>query len=402
MKNKHTYLLVIFLFAVLFTACKNDTHKIPSLVETFYKKDKNPFGANIAYRQLDAMFTGKTIQDKKQTFTKTWENIADETALYVCITANLYVNEDEVNAMMEYIYAGNDLFISAGDIDELLLKRIGCNEMFTETSPENIFDLMKNTSTNSIANPGPAYSYFYQPMQNYFFNTDSSHIKILGFNEYKKPNSIVYFHGKGKLFLHCEPRAFSNYFLLKENNYQYLQNALAFTHKNPEHIYWDDYYSKLRHRKNKQDKDFSTFSEIMKHPPLVYAFWLSLILLGLYILFGGKRVQRIVEQLKPNENTTVTFTETIGRLYLQKKDNKNITDKLVTYFNEYIRNKYFLNTNIINEDFITTLSRKSGVQRDKVDILYRTIVAAHRSEHVTDYQLLSLQEQIQTFYKNAG
>ena len=93
----------------------------------------------------------------------------------------------------------------------------------------------------------------------------------------------------------------------------------------------------------------------MKHPPLAFAFWLSLILLLLYILFGGKRVQRIIEQLKPNENTTVTFTETIGRLYLQKKDNKNIADKMITYFNEYIRNTYFLNTNLVNDDFIAVL-----------------------------------------------
>ncbi len=401
MKNKPTYLFFILAVTVQLTACLGDgnTKKIPSLKESFSKKDKRPFGANIAYRQLQAMYNNNTIRDKKQPFKKTWQDISDTSALYICITANLFVNEDEVDAMMEFIFAGNNLFIAAGNIDELLLKRIGCNEMYTNPSAERMVDLMKNTSTNSIAKPGLPYAYYYHPFRNYFLSIDSSNTRIVGFNEDKKPNAIVYFHGRGKLFLHCEPRAFSNYFMLKENNYQYLQHAMAFTQRNPEHVYWDDYYSKLRYRKN-ENKDFSTFSEIMKHPPLVYAFWLALILLLIYILFGGKRVQRIIEQLKPNENTTVTFTETIGRLYLQKKDNKNIADKLVTYFNEYIRNKYFLNTNLINEDFISTLSRKSGVQKDKVDTLYRTIVATHSSEEVNDYQLLSLQEQIQNFYKN--
>jgi predicted CopG family antitoxin len=189
--------------------------------------------------------------------------------------------------------------------------------------------------------------------------------------------------------------------LLKDNNYQYLKNTVAFTQSEPEHVYWDDYYNKLTSRKNSK-KSFSTFSEIMKHPPLKAAFWLSLLLLLLYILFGGKRVQRIIQQLKPNENTTVTFTETIGRLYLQKKDNKNIADKMITYFNEYIRNTYFLNTNHVNDDFIVMLSRKSGVDRDKVDTIYRTITTAQASNVVNDYQLLSLQEQIQQFYKNTG
>ena len=73
---------------------------------------------------------------------------------------------------------------------------------------------------------------------------------------------------------------------------------------------------------------------------------------------------------------------------------------MVTYFNEYIRNTYFLNTNHINDDFVEVLSRKSGVEKDKVDTLYRSIVATQNSDVVSDYQLLSLQEQIQQFYKN--
>lgn len=123
-------------------------------------------------------------------------------------------------------------------------------------------------------------------------------------------------------------------------------------------------------------------------------------LLFFYILFGGKRIQRIIEQIKPNENTTLTFTETIGRLYLQKKDNKNIADKMITYFNEYIRNTYFLNNNHVNDDLVSVLSRKSGVEKEKVDTLYRSIAATQNSDVVNDYQLLSLQQQIQAFYKS--
>ena len=391
----------MLLLSILLDGCLGDNgaKKIPSLVETFSKKDKKPFGADIAYRQLEAMYDGNVIRDKKQDFKNTWQNISDTGALYICLAQKLFVNDEEVEAMMEYVYAGNSLFISAGLIDDVLLDKIGCSQIYKDPRVEDAMDVMKNTAVNSAAQPGLKYSYYYYPFENYFTGLDSSDTRVLGYNDTGKPNSIVYFHGKGKLYLQCEPRAFSNYFLLKENNYEYLKNTVAFTEAAPEHVYWDDHYNKIR---SKQNKDFSTFSEIMKHPPLKFAFWLSLILLLLYILFGGKRVQRIIQQLKPNENTTVTFTETIGRLYLQKKDNKNIADKMVTYFNEYIRNTYFLNTNQINADFITVLSRKSGVDKDKVDTLYRTMVATHSSTVVNDYQLLSLHEQIQLFYKNKG
>jgi len=405
LKNKRIYLFFLLAFTGLFTSCGNSgSLKLPPLRESYSKRDMNPFGTFIAYRQMEAMYRNNVTRDKKESFTRTWENISDTAALYVCIARGLFVNDEEIAAMMNYVEAGNDLFISASYIDELLLKKIKCNEMFFGTPPQDMFDSMRRTFTTPVSAAASPYSYFYLPYRNYFFNMDTSRTKVIGLNEDKKPNAIVYFHGKGRLFLQCDPRAFSNYFLLKEDNHQYLQKVLAYTNEFPEHLYWDDYYNKLRTRKKSKsdrsdDNEFSTFSEIMKHPALAFAFWLAVILLLLYILFGSKRLQRVIEQRKANENTTVTFTETIGRLYLQKKDNKNIGDKMITYFNEYIRNKYFLNTNLVNEDFITALSGKSGVQRDKVDSLYRAIVAVHNSTALNDYELLSLNEQIQDFYK---
>ncbi|MEO7308305.1 MAG: hypothetical protein ABIR78_10865 [Ferruginibacter sp.] len=400
MKYKFTYIFLLLAVTISLSACFNGGEpKMPSLVETYSKKDKKPFGADIAYRQLEAMYEANVIRDKKQGFKNTWQNISDTGALYICIAQKLFVNDEEADAMMEYVYAGNSLFISAGVIDDILLDKIGCNVISGDPMIEKAIGFMKNTAVSSVSKPGATFAYYYYPFQNYFIDIDSSNTRVLGYNDLNKPNSIVHFYGKGKLYLQCEPRAFSNYFLLKENNYEYLKNTVAFTQPEPEHVYWDDYYNKLRNRKN-SDKGFSTFSEIMKHPPLVYAFWIAVILMLLYILFNGKRLQRVIQQIKPNENTTVTFTETIGRLYLQKKDNKNIADKMITYFNEYIRNTYFLNTNHVNVDFIAVLGRKSGVDKDKVDTLYRTIVATQNSDVVNDYQLLSLHEQIQNFYKN--
>lgn len=403
MKHKGTYCFSLLVVAILLSAClgSSDPGKMPSLAESFSKKDKNPFGTDIAYRQIETMYNGNTIREKKEAFKHTWQNISDTASLYICIASKLFVNEEEAEAMMEYVYAGNSLFISAGLIDYILLDKIDCREVYSDPGIEKMIGKMKNTSVSSVVHPAVKFDYYYYPFENYFTGIDSTNTRVLGYNDVKRPNFIVHFYGKGKLYLQCEPRAFSNYFLLKDNNYQYLKSMVAFTQSEPEHLYWDDYYNKLRYRRN-SDKSFSTFSEIMKHPPLVYAFWLSLALLLLYILFAGKRVQRIIPQLKPNENTTVTFTETIGRLYLQKKDNKNIAEKMITYFNEYIRNTYFLNTNHVTDDFIVVLSRKSGVEKDKVDTLYRTIVATGGTDVVNDYQLLSLHEQIQNFYKNKG
>jgi hypothetical protein len=397
--KKYHYIFLLIALSSVFATCGGPASKtMPSLTETFAKEDRKPFGTYIAYRQMENMFSRNSIRDKKQSFTKTWNDISDTASLYICFTPNLYVNDDEVKAMLGYVYAGNDLFIAANYIDKNLLDEIGSKEIYNPLPAYDFFDSVRVTATKFSVTP---FSYYYHPFKNSFSGYNAQLTKVLGVNDENNPNYIVYFHGNGRLFLHCDPRAFSNYFLLKSDNYKYMQNAFAYVNSYPDHLYWDDYYRKLggRRERSNDGKSFSSLSEIMKHPPLAAAFWLSLLSLLLYILFAGKRRQRIIEKRKPNENTTVTFTETIGRLYLQKKDNKNIAEKMVTYFNEHVRNTYFLNTNAINGDFITTLSRKSGVDRAKTEALYRAIEHAHNNAVVDDYQLLSLNDQIQNFYK---
>jgi hypothetical protein len=57
-----------------------------------------------------------------------------------------------------------------------------------------------------------------------------------------------------------------------------------------------------------------------------------------------------------------------------------------------------LNSNTSNRDFIIALSRKSGVSEEKTNALFHAINHANQSSALDDYQLLSLNEQIQQFY----
>lgn len=411
MKRKSTYLFCVVAIAAWLTACNagDGTKKIPSLTETYSKNDKKPFGAFIAYRQLEEMFYRNTVRIENRNFAGSWKNLDDTAAAYISIARSLFTTTEDVNSIIAYTERGNDAFFSAQEFDENLLHELGCS-ILKELSFEKYNIQLYQSTGLQVKTGAPTdssrFRYFYLPFKARFWEYDSSTTRVLGTNEYGYPNFIVVFKGKGRIFLHCDPRAFSNYFLLQKNNYQYFEKALGYLRNYPEHVYWNNYYYKLHSQQqamNESDDsgEFSSLDEILKHPPLAAAFWLLLVMLLLYIFFGIKRRQRIIEVVKPNENTTVTFTETIGRLYLQKKDNKNIADKMVTYFNEYIRNSYFLNTNIINDDFITTLSRKSGVPREKTESLYRAIGHAHHYAVIDDFQLLSLNEQVQDFFKRA-
>lgn len=107
-----------------------------------------------------------------------------------------------------------------------------------------------------------------------------------------------------------------------------------------------------------------------------------------------------MRKIRANENSSVAFTETVARLYLQKHDNRNIAEKMVNYFNEFIRSNYSLHVNAGDPEFMKTLSRKSGVPEQHVETLYNAINHAMGSSKLNDSQLLSLNNQIEQFYKN--
>lgn len=401
---------------LLLAACTRDgadqpRRTMPDLTESYSGKDKKPFGTYIAYRELEEMFYHNTIRNDKRSVENSWNDIQDDTAsVYVCIAGSLYTTDEDVHFLTRMAENGNDVFLAVRDFEPNLLSELGIKTQ--SVFPPGFFNGKPYTNTgvrlreSNVADT-TLYSYFYYPFTKYFSKYDSATTRILGVNEDGNPNFIVMFRGKGKIFLHCEPRAFSNYFLLQKENYRYLQQVFGFLHSYPDHFYWNEYYVKLHSRPRNsrsrdEDKSFNSLDEILSHPPLAAAFWLGLTALLLYVFFGAKRRQRVIDVIKPNENTTVAFAETIGRLYLQKKDNRNIADKMITFFNEHVRNHYYLNTNLVNDDFITTLSRKSGVPREKVESLYRAIDHAHSSVQVDDYQLLSLNELMQFFYERAA
>ncbi|MEP6617344.1 MAG: DUF4350 domain-containing protein [Ginsengibacter sp.] len=403
---------VCFAFLFLF-GCGRQERQLPPLKETFQKNDKKPFGSFVAYHQFKNIFNGRYVETIQKPFDESWNVIreysADGPALYVLITKNLAVSKLEADAMLAYIKEGNELFISADYIDVELLNRLNCrverdSEIIAEVSGK-----MKETYLE-IIHPGKEreyFSYYYYPFLNSLSEYDSTESSILGLDELARPNFMLFDIGKGKLFLHTAPRAFSNYFLLSKSNYRYFEEVVSNLGSAPANIYWDEYYkSKYYGRPGNQESSgsgktaFSSFNVINKNPPLLWAFCLSVLTIMLFILFNVKRKQRIIHETIPNHNTTVVFTETVGRLYLEKKNNKNIAEKMITYFYEKIRNKYFVNTERVNEELVNVLSRKSGIQQSTVQDLFDTIANVQSQENISDQELLSLNRQVQNFYKN--
>ncbi|HMO61547.1 MAG TPA: hypothetical protein PKC39_10375 [Ferruginibacter sp.] len=397
MSKKHTYYWLLPLVMAFFS-CTKKTEL--SLEETFSYKDKKPFGTWVLHHHLGQLFHKSSIEPQTQKFNSVYEAIEDTASLYVCVSKNYYAGRKDIDALLNFMYDGNDVFISAENIDRHLLDTLGITLRGSGLYPEVDFKSFTNTAVRlqpERFDARKAFIYYYEPFNNYFARFDSSTTRVLGTNDYGKPNFLVLFWGKSRLYLHCEPRALGNYFLLQQKNYTYPQHLFSYVSKTPERILWDDYYNKRHYPVN--DDNSSGLAVLFKYPALANAFWLLLLLVVLYVLFEGKRRQRIVPVIPPNENTTVAFTETVSRLYLQKNNNRNIADKIILYFLEHIRSRYYLNTGNLDENFTELLSRKSGVSKEETEKTMRIIEAVQQEAYVTDHQLLILNHQTEKFYK---
>jgi len=402
----------VLFFTTLNSCNLQNKKRVPSLRESYRKTDKLPFGSFVAYNGFQSEFPDYWINIADKPFDQTWETIKKNStkySVYFLITKNLLLSVDEVNAMIEYVKAGNDLFISADYLDSKLLDAVYCT---LERKSEIINEVAGNMHDTHVSMyygndiKTSDYGYYYFPFLNYFSSYDSNYARVLGVNESNLPNYLVLFAGKGRLYLHVAPRIFSNYFLLTKKNYQFFENVTSYLRFDPQYVYWDEYYknhSSSGKRNNRDDHNaddhYSSLSVIKQNPALSWAFYIALAGILLFVFFNAKRKQGVMEVVKPNTNATLAFTETVGRLYFQQKNNKNISEKLITYFYEYLRKRYFINTSMINNEFINSLSGKSGFSHSDTKELFELIKDIQSQENITDQELLTLNEKIDRFKK---
>ncbi len=397
---KYGLIILTLVFTLSLQGCR-ERSDLPDMRETFSFKEHKPFGTAIAYKLLEKAYPAQSITIQHKGFNESAALTNDSTSIYLDISRNYFVSSEDANSILDFVYKGNTAIISASQIDTVLLDKLYFKQQSFNDKNPLFSDTYANTHLSLVpavrSIPETTHEYYYYPFVNYFSEVNGKYSRIVGYNELNRPNFVVFFWGRGRLFLHAEPRAFSNYFLLHEKNCQYLLQFLQILPDKPQRIFWDDYYNKINYKEANGSRSF--LGAVLANPPLRWAFWILMAVLTLFVFVNGKRRQRIIPVIKPVQNSSVAFAEAIAGLYLKEKSNKTIADKMVTYFNELIRSKYFMNSNIFDEDFLTTLSKKSNVPLAETQRLFRTIKQLAAQTVVGDPELLDLNEQIQQFIK---
>lgn len=397
--------VVVLLIAWVALSTEKNRHVFDERI-SFNRRDKIPYGLYIAYNNLPHVFPNAsiTINRKQPEYWDSVNTYSDKQALLI-IVPSFRANEFEMRRLINFIENGNTVFISTAMVSYEVQSMLHCEI-------PDVFDINDNLSLNngtdsfsvSLVNPPFSQKDQYgcpgRRFESYFSKYDSGISTVFGNGIYILPDLIRFKAGKGNLYFHLTPLAFSNYFLLYNQNIRYYNKVLSLIPGDTKKVVWDEYFLYKRFS-GRNDGDKSIFSALMSQRSFRAALLLLIILLGLYILQEMRRKQRIIPAVGKPRNDSLEFVKTIGRLYYEKRDNKNLAQKMVAYFLEHVRNRYKLSTASPGEDFIISLQRKTGQPEDNIRKIVSFINGLDKEETISNEQLAGFHTRLEEFYKLA-
>lgn len=394
--------VIIVLIIVLAKYLGFGQTKIIDWEESYNEKSTKPYGVSILYKELSNLFEDKKVKTVYYTPTtylnaNSEDGYGDHVAkgIYMVIGNSDYLDSYDVKELMRFTSEGNTLFISDYYLPEKLTDTLGIETEYHENDKDSIsvFRLKNNSVLNThITLDKNEADYTFKE------NLALNKYQVLGYAEQKnalKPNFISLEHGEGKIVLHLEPKAFTNYHLLKDERYKYAEGILSYLPN--ENIYFDS-YSKIYDSYYGNAEQESNLKWFLEQEAFKWAWYLALLFTLIFVLFNAKRRQRIIKIIKPLENTTIGFVKTISNLYFETQDHKNLIDKKITYFLEKIRTDFNIDTSVLDEDFIEKLSAKSGKKKEVVAKVINHINWLHSKNEFFEENLIHLNRYIEAFY----
>jgi len=357
---------------------------------SYSSNDKAPYGHYILREELRQLFPAEKIETQQRTIYEalkrnytTRKHFEAGDFNYVFINRVFSPSETDFDVLMEFVENGGQVFIAAQLFERQVAEKLGIKTSY-------FFINAQDSVTLRMVNPrldkDATYGFKRGTISEYFQKYNELNTSILAVNNKDKPVLLKTTYGKGSFILSSTPLAFSNYHMVMQNNSEYASKV--FSYLPVQMVYWDEYYKEGRIQSTNK------FRFIMSRESLRWALWLTIVTLIIFIIFEGKRTQRVIPIIKPLPNTTLEFTQTVGKLYYQRKDHKNIAEKRITHFLEYIRTHMYVATNQFDEEFINKIVNKTNQSKKQVMQLFRLITRVQKKSNISDTELLYLSTRI--------
>jgi len=382
------------------SACHPASKEIDNRI-TLWRDDKIPYGTYVAYQNLSHIFPDANIHINKTSPAMTGAGLQTDPVegsgkkAYIIIASRVNPDAQEMNALLNFAGAGNHVFISAFAFGDSLLHALNVKAAGATIFPDTD-DSLRLSVYNPVTADSLSFTYPGLRYDDWARSIDTQYATVLGRDVKGRPDFLRFnYKGGGSLMLQFAPLAFSNFFLLYGNNMAYYNNTLSYLPASTSEVVWDEYF------RYDHERDFSAFSFILSKEPLSWAFWLMLLLFAFIYLFESKRRQRMVPVINSLRNASLDFIRTIGRLYYQRRDNRNLVLKMNAHFLDHIRSRYNLPASVFDASLVEKLSFRMGIPKASLQELADEMASIQEQPFVTDAQLLAFNRKLEEFYQHA-
>lgn len=390
MRKPTKYLLILLVTVAAYVLFEYYRPKPIDWRATYENDDKIPFGTQALFELLPDVIRPSAIKTTRlPVYTLFTEGKLPTPSNYIAICQTFDADKNDRDQLLAYVRRGNNAFISAYELPDSLGIALGFKATVKDESKAD--STLRQNFVNPSLHKASGYNFFHDDGRNFLAIKQPASITVLGRNARKEPVFIRVQYGRGQFFIHNLPLAFTNYYVLNQKTTDYAFKALAYLPARP--TYWDEYQKQGRFSEDEQ----SIFRYIRSQPALNWAYYLVAFGLIFYAIFAGKRTQRIIPVIESPKNTSLDFVQTIGRLYFQQGDHENLARKKIQYFLADLRERYGLNTTILDKEFTETLARKSGTPLDETTDLVRILRDAQKSISLSEFDLITLNGAIENF-----
>ncbi len=366
-------LILLLLAALLLASCSSPKTNWSVSLDA---EKTTPYGAKLLAGSLPQWFGEARVERLPSGFRyhelhHALQSGAGKRSLLLLFGVDFLVSDGEWDALQGWAAGGNDVVIFAAGWDPDVLRSLRLRKVSSVPDEEMPLDTAAHEALNGQAvwlasAPRERFTHRGRSLLGSFQQhtaadttppgNDSYEIQDpqpIGFGS-KGLTSLRYPIGDGSITVHTAPLVLSNYFLLQGSNRRYLDGFWQAVAPAPlGAVYWQDYY--------KRRSEGSGWGLLWRHPATRWALLLALLTALLYALFESKRRQRIVPIVKPPENTSVLFVETVGRLYFSQGNHQNLAEKMVQQALDTIRTKYRLATETLDASLAQALAQKTGL-----------------------------------------
>jgi len=415
-------LIIIVVGLIVFFAWRFSGAKSPyQWRESFDEKKIDPYGTQILFELLKNQFTEDSMKVINKNLVEQLPSEA-ENANYIFVGNNLYMTEEDTDALLDFVANGNQAFLSSKYIPYDLMFHLMDSTCY-ESWWEDYQRFSANSVTLNLNHPDLKLD---KSIELALYNqhgkkelTQWSYIPSDFFCEARySPASLGYINNNlvnfarfpyedGTFFIHTTPIVMTNIELLKPEKLQYVENV--FTHLLEGSIYWDR-YSRIPGLSNQdQDPDGlrlknlsqdSPFRYVLSQPALAWAWYLTLLLALLYAIFRAKRRQPIIPVKEENRNTSLAFVQTIGRLYFLQNNHRKLAIDQMQIFLTHIREQYGMSITRLDGQVIPSLALRMGVPKGTLEQIAKAYDLIETNTTISSDTLIAFHQLIERVDKN--